>query len=301
MLARRSAGARIQYAAMWGRQTSGSVLCPGCGTLVGVRDERCLNCGRMRPGLFGFAGLLRATGDDMGFLTLVMWVCGALYLASLVVNMEGVGAGGLLGFLSPSSASLFLFGASGAMPIFRVGRWWTVLSAGWLHGSVLHILFNMLAARTLIPAVAHFYGPARGAILWVAASVVGFTASSLAGRYLDFMPFFLRGGGLTIGASASTFGLIGALTWYGRRGGSSLVSAHAREWALSGAVMGLLIPGIDNWAHLGGFVGGWLVARWLDPLHPERGDHYVVALVLLAASATAVLASVVTALPLLRG
>lgn len=288
-------------AAMWGRKTSGSVLCPGCGTLVGVRDERCLNCGRLRPGLWGFAGLLRGSGDDMGFLMLVTWACGALYLATLVVNFEGVGNSGLLGLLAPDSASLFLFGGSGAFPVFRWGRWWTVLSAGWLHGSALHILFNMMSARTLIPAVAHFYGPARAVIVWVAASVVGFSASTLAGRYLDFMPFFLRGGGLTIGASASTFGLIGALAWYGRRGGSAFVAAHAREWALSGIVMGLLIPGIDNWAHLGGFAGGWLVARWLDPLYPERGDHALVALVLLIACVLAVLASVVTALPILRG
>ncbi len=286
---------------MWGRQTSGAVLCPGCRTLVGVRDESCLNCGRLRPGLWGFAALLRATGDDMGFLMLVMGACGALYLATLVVNVGGVGTSGLLGMLAPDSYSLLLFGGSGAFPVFRLGRWWSVLSAGWLHGSALHILFNMMAARTLIPAVAHFYGPARAVILWVTACVTGFVASSLAGEYLAFMPSFLRGGGLTIGASASTFGLIGALVWYGRRGGSSLVAAHAREWALSGAVMGLLIPGIDNWAHLGGFAGGLLVARWLDPLYPERGDHMLIALGLLFASALAIVASLVTGLPFARG
>jgi rhomboid protease GluP len=287
--------------AMWGRQTSGSVLCPGCGTLVGVRDEQCLTCGRRRPGLWGFAALLRSSGDDLGFLTLVMWACGALYLATLAVNLEGVGGSGLLGFLSPHPVSLFLFGGAGAYPVFQLGHWWALLSAGWLHGGLLHILFNMMAARTLIPAVATFYGPARTVILWVLASVVGFAASSAAGHYLTFMPRFLQGGQLTIGASASTFGLIGALAWYGRRGGSRLVAAHAREWALSGLLMGLLIPGIDNWAHLGGFAGGFLAGRWLDPLLPERGDHWLVALALLLACAAAVIASVVVGLPLVRG
>ena len=44
-----------------------SVLCPSCGTLVGVKDEKCLSCGRLYPGMWGFAHLLRNVGDDMGF------------------------------------------------------------------------------------------------------------------------------------------------------------------------------------------------------------------------------------------
>jgi rhomboid protease GluP len=137
-------------------------------------------------------------------------------------------------------------------------------------------------------------------ILWVSSCVTGFVISSTAGEYLTFAPRFLSGGHLTIGASASLFGLIGALAWYGRRGGSRAAAAHARGWALTGVVMGLLVPGIDNWAHLGGFAGGYVISRWLDPLRPERGDHVLVALGLLLASAAAVLWSVITGLPAVR-
>ena len=119
-----------------------SVLCPSCGTLVGVNDPQCLNCGRRYPGMFGFAHVLRGLGDDMGFTPLVMFACGALYLATLAVNPEAVGTSGLLSFLSPSVPSVFLFGASGAVPVFGAGRWWTVLSAGWLHGGILHIALD---------------------------------------------------------------------------------------------------------------------------------------------------------------
>ena len=117
-----------------------SVLCPSCGTLVGVNDAQCLNCGRRNPGMWGLASLLRNVGDDMGFTMLILWACGALYLACLVVDPEGIRNQGLLSFLSPSGESLLRFGASGAWPVFGLGRWWTFLSAGWLHGSVLHIL-----------------------------------------------------------------------------------------------------------------------------------------------------------------
>src|SRR5213592_2285300 len=73
---------------------------------------------------------------------------------------------GLLSMLSPSIQSLFLFGASGAVPVFRFGRWWTVLSAAWLHGGVLHIAFNMMWVRDLAPPTARFYGPGRTVIIY---------------------------------------------------------------------------------------------------------------------------------------
>jgi len=284
---------------MFKRQRTGSVLCPSCGLLVGVNDERCLNCGRVRPGMWGLAGVLRDLGHDMGFTSVVMWACGALYLACLAVDVKGIRSQGLLSLLSPSLEALFLFGASGAAPVFVYHRWWTVLSAAWLHAGVLHIAFNMMWVRDLGPVCAHLYGPARTVIIYTVAAIVGFSASSLAGA-LPFLPGFLRGAGITVGASAPVFGLLGALVWYGRRGGSRLIDSRAKSLAVMMLVFGVLFPGIDNWAHLGGFAGGWLVARWLDPLRPERTDHVVIALVCLALSVASVVASVVLGLKFLR-
>jgi rhomboid protease GluP len=277
-----------------------SVLCPSCGTLVGVKDEQCLNCGRRYPGMFGFAHLLRDLGDDMGFAKLVMFACGALYLASLAADLEAIGMGGMLSFLSPSLRSQFLFGASGAVPVFGYGRWWTVLSAAWLHGGVLHILFNMLWVRDLAPPTARLYGPGRAVIIYTVAGVTGFLASSTAGAFLPFMPRFLGGAGFTVGASASIFGLIGALLHYGRRGGSSMIGQQAKSLALTMLVFGFIMPGVDNWAHLGGLAGGYLSSLVLDPLKPERGDHVIAAILCLVASLASVVASVVYGLPLFR-
>jgi rhomboid protease GluP len=277
-----------------------STLCPSCGTLVGVKDPVCLNCGRRYPGMWGLSAILRDVGDDMGFATLVMWVCGALYLASLAADFEGVGTQGLLGFLSPTRQSLFLFGASGAIPVFRFGRWWTLLSAAWLHGGVLHILFNMMWVRDLAPPTARLYGAGRTVIIYTVSAVAGFLASSLAGAFLSFLPFFLRGAGITVGASAPIFGLLGALLYYGRRGGSRLIDQQARGLALAMLFFGFVMPGIDNWAHLGGLAGGYVTARVLDPLKPERGDHVLVGLLCLGLSALSIAASVVQGLKILR-
>jgi membrane associated rhomboid family serine protease len=51
------------------------------------------------------------------------------------------------------------------------------------------------------------------------------------------------------------------------------------------------MPRVDNYAHLGGFAGGYLVARWLDPLQPERINHMIAAVFLFAVTALSVLAS----------
>lgn len=281
---------------MFGRRRTGSLLCPSCGQLVGVNDALCLNCGRRRPGLFGRSRILASLAQEDAFVSLVLWGCGALYLASLAVNLDAIAGEDALSFLSPAPESLFLFGGSGSVPVFYYGRFWTVLSAGWLHGGLLHIIFNMMWVRNLAPVVAHLYGTSRTVIIYTVASVTGFLASSLAGEYLPFLPSFLHGAHLTIGASASVFGLMGALLHYGRRGGSPLLTQQVKAWALGGVLFGFLMPGIDNWAHGGGFLGGYLVSRWLDPLQPERGDHALAALLCLGLSLAAVVISVLTGL-----
>ena len=279
------------------RQTSGSVVCTSCGSLVGVRDEHCLGCGRRNPGMWGFAPLLRSLGNDLGFVTLVVWGCGALYLISLLLSGRNIGMSGGLSILSPSIQSVFLLGASGAAPVFDFGRWWTVISAGWLHGNLLHVVFNMMWVRDLGPATADVYGAGRMVIIYTVAGIFGFLLSSVAAVYLPPLPL-LRGAQFTLGASASIFGLLGALVHYGRRTGSHLVRSQAIRYAVILGVFGLIFPGIDNFAHAGGFLGGYLSARALDPLKPERIDHIVIALFCLVAVVLSIAASVITGLSL---
>lgn len=277
---------------MFKRQTSGSVVCASCGNLVGVNDQRCFTCGRWNPGLWGYAPTLRRLGQDLGFVPLVIWSCAGLYLATLVASgADALGAAGPLGILAPNPLSLFLFGASGALPVFGYGRWWTVVSAGWLHAGILHIVFNMLWVRQLGPATAELYGAGRMVIIYTVAGLCGFVLSSFAGAYLGFMPGFLRGAQFTVGASAPIFGLLGALVYYGRRTGSSMVRREALHYAVVLFVFGLIMTGVDNYAHAGGFLGGYLVSLWMDPMKPERIDHILWALACLLAAVLSVAAS----------
>jgi rhomboid protease GluP len=285
---------------MFARKRTGAIVCPSCGKLVGVNDERCLNCGRWRPGMWGVAPILRRLGQDFGFTPAVIVGCAVLYVISLVMDPAGIGMRGVFDILAPSNKSLFLLGASGAIPVFELDRWWTVLSAGWLHGSLLHIAFNMLWVRALAPETAEAYGPARMVIIYTAASVVGFTASSLVGHFLFFLPRLIAGAPFTIGASAGIFGLLGAMVHYGQRRGSSVVGRQALTYAVILALFGFVMPGVDNWAHLGGFAGGYAMSFWLDPWKEERLDHVIGAFACLGATVAAVVASVLTGLPALH-
>jgi membrane associated rhomboid family serine protease len=275
-----------------GRKTEGSVLCTSCGVLVGVNDPTCYNCGRRNPGLWGFAPVLRSLGNDLGFVPIVTGATIILYVLSLVLSRQGSNIS-----LSPNSQALIILGASGAGPVFELGWWWTVLTAGWLHGGPLHILFNVMWIRQLGPEIANLYGPGRMVIIYTVGSVVGFLLTSVLG-WVHF-PFF--GADLTVGASAAIFGFLGALVHYGRRSGSSHIGQAGLQYALFLGVMGF-IPGmgVDNAAHAGGFAGGYLASLILDPLKPERIDHIAIAVGCLVATFAAIIYTVISALPYLR-
>jgi rhomboid protease GluP len=276
------------------RKTTGSVVCPSCGSLVGVRDDRCYTCGRANPGLWGFAPLLRHLGADLGFIHIVVGGSTALYALTLLTSgAEHNFFPGGISFLAPSDKALQRFGASGFVPVFVYGAWWTVLSAGWLHGSLLHILFNMMWVRQLGPVTADIIGPARTVIVYTISGITGFLLSSSAPIIFGQLPIpFLHGAPFTVGASASIFGLLGTLVHYGRKGGSSLVGSEAMRYALLLFIFGLIMPGVDNFAHAGGFIGGYAASAVMNPLTRERGDHTLVAVGCLVLTFLAVLMSV---------
>ncbi|HEY2434985.1 MAG TPA: rhomboid family intramembrane serine protease [Vicinamibacterales bacterium] len=282
------------------RQKTGSVVCASCGSLVGVKDDRCYSCGRRNPGLWGFGPVLRRFGNDFGFTTVIVYGCAGLYTLALLLTILSGGnlmQGNVFTLLGPNQFASDALGAAGAYPVFVDGRWWTLLSAGWLHAGALHILFNMMWVRQLGPGVADIYGEARMIVIYTIASVAGFFLSSFLGAHPAWSLPFLRGAGYTVGASAPIFGLLGALVHYGRRGGSRQVYSQAMTYAIVLFLFGFFVGGVDNSAHLGGFVGGFLASTWLDPLKRERMDHFIGAAVCLVATVLAVGVSLAISLP----
>jgi rhomboid protease GluP len=69
-------------------------------------------------------------------------------------------------------------------------------------------------------------------------------------------------------------------------------------WAIAMFIFGLVMPGVDNYAHAGGFAGGYLASVVLDPLKPERIDHMLMAVVCLGLSVLSIVVSVLHGLAL---
>lgn len=264
---------------MFRRQTTGSVVCVSCGYLVGVNDDHCYNCGRRNPGLWGYAGAIKKLGNDLGFTPLVITISAVMFGLSLLMSHGNIGMNGF-NMLAPHPIALVQAGASGLIPVAEMGRYWSVFSAMWLHGSLIHIVLNMMFMRQLAPTVGEFYGPGRTVVIYTAAGVISFIASTSAALF--GLP--LAGGALTVGASGAIFGLLGAMLYYGRRTGASHIRAQIMPTILLNLVIGISMPGIDNYAHLGGLAGGYLLSAVLDPLKPERPVHMLAALVCIALS-----------------
>jgi len=171
-----------------------------------------------------------------------------------------------------------LLGATGTYPIDHFGRYWTLISASYLHGGILHIIFNLMALKQIAPWASNEYGASRMFSIYTLGGVLGYVVSYLAG-----VPF-------TIGASAAVCSLIGALLYYGKSRGGAYGSSVYREvsgWVISLFIFGLIFPGINNWAHGGGIIGGIIVGALLGYNERRRENHFDRALALLCALATA--------------
>jgi rhomboid protease GluP len=244
------------------RKPTGAILCPRCGRLTHPDAAECLVCGLPRPGRWLWAagiGRLLRTGNVTGVLSAA---CIALYVLSLLLDpLSSLRPSGPFDLFSPSHRALLDVGMTGAIPWAR-GEWWTLITAIYLHGNLLHILFNVLWIRQLGPAVEEIYGPSRMMIIFTVSGVLGFVVSNALG-----VPF-------TIGASGSIFGLLGAMVAFGRRRGGTFGAMVLRQYgqfALVMFVFGFFMSGVNNLAHAGGFVGG-LCAGFGLAFSERRGE-----------------------------
>jgi len=234
------------------RKRTGAVVCPGCGRLVDVNEPVCPYCGRPSPGMFGYGPALQRLLGGFDLPAAIVTGCAVLYILSLAIDPRHILAmAGMFDILAPSGNALAVLGMTGGFAM-QQGRWWTVLTAVFLHGSQLHILFNMVITRQYLPHVVELYGTARAWVIFVIAGIVGFAVSNLAA-----VPY-------TIGASGAIFGLLAALIVYGRR---TRQHAVAQQLWMSAGVMflfGFVMPSVNNWAHAGGFAGGFVAAEALS-------------------------------------
>jgi rhomboid protease GluP len=247
-----------------------AMLCPRCRRLVGSNETSCSWCGTARPAAWWQAiAWTRGALDGEWLVRAIITVTIAYYLLSLFLSSGRTSSRSLLGALAPDQTGLLLLGATGTIPIDRFGHVWTLISATYLHGGILHLIFNLMALRQIAPWVNHEYGPNRMFVIYTLGGVSGFGVSYLAG--ISF----------TIGASAAVCGLIGALLYFGKSRGGTYGAAVYREvsgWVVGLILFGLIMPGINNWGHGGGILGGLLLGRLVGygERRPEAaGDRFL--------------------------
>jgi rhomboid protease GluP len=143
--------------------------------------------------------------------------------------------------------------------LVAAGETWRLFTAMFLHIGVLHLLFNLYALNALGPLVEGYFGHVRFLAIYLLAGLYGSLAS------YAFSP------AASAGASGAIFGLAGATTVYflryrdnfGARGRAIL--QNMLVVLAVNLVFGFVAPGIDNWGHMGGLVGGVVLAAGLLP------------------------------------
>lgn len=252
----------------------GSMICPNCKRLIGINAGECIYCGYKQPAMWGFAPFLKSIFGQLDLAKGIILFSAAMFILSLLLDPLKISFSiSFFDFLSPDTLSLYRLGATGSYAI-REGRWWTLITAIFLHGNILHIVMNMLWIRQLWTPVEDFFGISRAIIIFIFAGFLGFVFSTLWNINVPH---------ITLGASGSLFGLLGALVAYGRKRGGSFGQAIYQQmlyYAVIILFMGFMMPRVDNSAHIGGFIGGYLGALMLGytEYRPESRWHQLLAL-----------------------
>lgn len=192
----------------------------------------------------------------------ILGLCCILYGVSLLstINRSGFqapsgGLGALFGLGGISGSVLFRMGLSGP---FDLAQPWRLITAIFLHGSLLHLGFNMWVLMDLAPTIEELYGSARFFFVFIVTGVAGYLLSATTGHF-------------SVGASGSLLGMVGlllALTTGRHNIAMRMLRSQLLYWLAYIAIMGILMPGIDNYAHVGGFAAGFLLGKVMADRQP---------------------------------
>src|SRR5574343_372741 len=190
------------------------------------------------------------------------WLTGLLVAINVGIWLATLGLGGGLAHSAPDK--LLTWGGNAASAV-QQGEWWRLLSATFLHSGVMHVAMNMIGLVAAGVSVERIYGRRLYAIIYLGAALMG-SALSL---------HFSAQKAVSVGASGAVFGVTGALLIAVLQHRDKLPKAFSKQTTSSLGVFivyallqGFSKPGIDNAAHIGGLLGGCLLAYVL----PEKFD-----------------------------
>jgi len=224
-------------------------MCPHCRAFITNKDKVCPYCNeRVGPraiDLHDPSALVSGLIPQARFNTMVILLVNfGLYLASGLYAMKS----GQGNFWELDGRTLVDFGAKYG-PLISLGQWWRLVTAGFLHGGLLHILMNSWVLFDLGAEVEQIYGASRMWVIYLLSSICGFYVSDL---WNPMAP--------SIGASAGLSGLIGAMIALGvthTGPAASAIRGQYVRWAIYLMIWSFFFPGVDMAAHVGGMASGF--------------------------------------------
>jgi len=233
-------------------------MCPHCRAFITTKDRVCPYCnekvGPRAVDRSDEGSVLGGLIPHARFVTVIILVINfGLYVATTIYSSK---AGGQIAS-NIDMQTLVFFGAKvppGLLRRLMLGnQWWRLVTAGFLHGGLMHILMNSWSFMSLGPLVEEVFGASRMLVIYFCSTVSGY--------YLSYM----MSNSVSIGASAAIFGLIGAMIAISIKEPARF--GHMRRtfvgWALFGVIYifgNLFGMRIDNYAHFGGLAGGFAIA-----------------------------------------
>jgi rhomboid protease GluP len=219
-----------------------------------------------------------------GILTLSCLLYGTSLLWTIRLSgFQAPTGGGLFGIFNLGGIQgqvLERLGASLPLP-YDLAEPWRLVMAVFLHGSLMHIGFNMWVLMDIGPQIEEVYGSARYFFIYVVTGIGGYVLSSLRGH-------------MSVGGSGALLGLIGvllALTTGRRSASMQMLRSQIIRWLIYILVFGVIVPGIDNFAHLGGLATGYLLGKIMTARQPASPQERTRAYMLGWASVLVVAAS----------
>ena len=176
-------------------------------------------------------------------------------LIALCIIMFVVTGGGY------STQKLIHFGANVGL-LVKLGQYYRLVTCMFLHAGIMHILLNMYSLFIVGPRVEDFFGKWKFILIYFLSGISG-----------SLLSVGLNGDVVSVGASGAIFGLFGALVYFGysyRGYIGAMVKSQIVPVVAYNLVMGFLIPGIDMWGHIGGLVGGLMVANMLGTIEDKK-------------------------------
>ena len=140
-------------------------------------------------------------------------------------------------------------------PSIRIGEYYRLITGIFLHGSLIHLFFNAYALYVIGSQIENYFGRIKYLIIYLVSGLMGALFSMIFG-----------GNVASIGASGAIFGLMGALLYFGyhyRVYLGNVLKTQLIPLIIFNLFLGFVLNGVDNFAHIGGLIGGLLITKAL--------------------------------------